>query len=194
MRQFFRQLGAKCDLGYTKITQKQRKKNRRNMKIGLTSDTHDNYPNIKKAIEIFKKKGVTMVLHAGDLVAPVNVPLFRDFDFKLAKGNCDGDVEALMEKIDNIDGEFYDDIGFFDVHSKKFALYHGKNEIQLQSLIDSQDFDYIITGHTHKKRDDKIGRTRVINPGGHYPDPAEKPHTIAILDLEKDVVEFVEIR
>jgi len=35
------------------------------MKIGIISDTHDNLPQIKKAVEIFNREKVELVLHAG---------------------------------------------------------------------------------------------------------------------------------
>ena len=61
----------------------------------------------------------------------------------------------------------------------------------LNELIRSQKYDYVLYGHTHTKRNDKIGKTRVINPGAHYYTTFVK--TIALLDLEKDDVKFVQI-
>ncbi|HIH05078.1 TPA: metallophosphoesterase family protein [Candidatus Woesearchaeota archaeon] len=50
--------------------------------------------------------------------------------------------------------------------------------------------NYVLTGHTHAKRDEKVKQTRVINPGALF---RCTPYTIAFLDVEKDGVEFVEI-
>ena len=47
-----------------------------------------------------------------------------------------------------------------------------------------------MTGHTHIKRDEKIGKTRVINPGALF---RIYPYTIALLDVETDRLEFVKI-
>ena len=33
------------------------------------------------------------------------------------------------------------------------------------SMLDSGFFDYIFVGHTHRKMDEMMGKTRVINPG-----------------------------
>ena len=40
------------------------------MRIGVISDTHDNLLMIKKAVEVFNRHGVGMVVHAGDFIAP----------------------------------------------------------------------------------------------------------------------------
>ena len=67
------------------------------MKLGLISDTHDNVPMIKKAVEFFNKADVDLVLHAGDYVAPFSIkPLFSlECDFLGVWGNNDGDKIAL---------------------------------------------------------------------------------------------------
>jgi len=39
------------------------------MIIGIISDTHDNLPEIEKAVKLFNQKKVGFVLHAGDFVA-----------------------------------------------------------------------------------------------------------------------------
>ena len=40
------------------------------------------------------------------------------------------------------------------------------------------------------KRDSKIGKTRIINPGALY---NARPYTIAVLDVKNDKLEFIEI-
>ncbi|MBI2647490.1 metallophosphoesterase family protein, partial [Candidatus Woesearchaeota archaeon] len=55
----------------------------------------------------------------------------------------------------------------------------------------SNKYDYVLTGHTHIKRDEKIGKTRIINPGALF---GIHPYTIALLDVEKDKLNFVEIK
>ncbi len=40
------------------------------MLIGIMSDSHDNFPGLIQAREIFEQHGVEMMLHAGDVIAP----------------------------------------------------------------------------------------------------------------------------
>ena len=47
------------------------------MKIGIISDTHDDIINTNKAIDVFKENNVSVVIHAGDFVAPPVVSEFK---------------------------------------------------------------------------------------------------------------------
>jgi len=162
--------------------------------IGLISDTHDNIPNIIKAVEIFKEKNVDFVLHLGDVIAPATIEFFKGLDVRFVKGNCDGDVELLKEKINEINCKFYNVLKKLKYKDKVLMLFHGKPGDELKELISSGRYDYVIHGHTHKKRDEKIGKTRAVNPGAHYLSPKQTKHTIAVLDVEKDELEFIEVK
>ncbi|MDD9973593.1 MAG: metallophosphoesterase family protein, partial [Candidatus Poribacteria bacterium] len=39
------------------------------MKLGVMSDSHDNIPNVKRAVALFNEIGVDLVVHAGDFIA-----------------------------------------------------------------------------------------------------------------------------
>jgi len=55
-------------------------------------------------------------------------------------------------------------------------------------IYSKEKFDYIITGHTHKKLLKKVDKTLVINPGETY-DLYDYP-TVAILDTKTRKVDF----
>jgi len=158
--------------------------------IGIISDTHDNVANIKKAVKLFKGKKCDLVVHCGDIVAPITIGFFKGLNIKFVKGNCDGDIEFLKKKSEEINAEFCGEICKFERNNKKFLAYHGKDQAKLQKFIEKQDYDYILTGHTHKSLDKKIGKTRVINPGAHYYGCENK---IAVLDEVNDILEFIEV-
>ena len=46
------------------------------MKIGMLSDTHDDYENTNKAIDIFQENDVKAVIHVGDIISP---PVITEF-------------------------------------------------------------------------------------------------------------------
>jgi len=48
------------------------------MLIGLISDTHDNLPQIEKAINYLNTADVKLVLHAGDYCAPFTITKFKE--------------------------------------------------------------------------------------------------------------------
>lgn len=158
--------------------------------IGVISDTHDNVPNLIKAIKIFENAEVDFIIHCGDLVAPATAKYFNGIHTKMVKGNCDGDVEHIKQAFSSIGGEYVGEIGKFEIDGKKIIAYHGDDEQKLQGLIDEQKYDYVLTGHTHKTRDEKVGKTRVINPGAHYFGAENK---VVLLDVQEDIAEFVKV-
>ncbi len=160
--------------------------------IGIISDTHDNTDNVQKAVEIFKKSNVDFVIHCGDLCAPVTIRYFEGLVVHFVKGNVDGAGENIKRFLEEMGGFYYDRILEMEYEGKRIAALH-YNEMILKQMIDSQKYDYIFHGHTHRIRDERIGRTRIINPGTHYLAHKEN-HYIVLLDVEKDKAEFIKIR
>ena len=159
--------------------------------IGIMSDTHDNVVNVLRAINLFENSEVDFVIHCGDVVAPATIKHFKGMHIKVVKGNCDGDVEHLKKALQEIGGEYLGEYGKLDILGKKILVYHGGNGGRLREFIDKGEFDYVLTGHTHKTMDEKIGKTRVINPGAHYYGCENK---VVLLDLDYDKVKFIELR
>lgn len=160
------------------------------MKIGIMSDSHDHRSNIRKALELFTEKEIEAIIHAGDLISPFCVKMFEEYKgkFYLCSGNNKGDTAVISEMMKEV-GFFYPEIGEISLDGQKFALYHGTEELVLNSLIYPKDpYDYIITGHTHKKLLKKVGKTIIINPGETF-DLYDHP-TVAILDTTTRKVEF----
>jgi len=160
------------------------------MRIGIISDTHDNVAHIIAATERFLEEEVDLVIHCGDIVAPASIKFFKGLDIRFIKGNCDGDVEHIRMKAEEIGCQYLGEDADIQLDGKRFGLYHGTDRAKLQRMIDSGGFDYILTGHTHQKRDERVGKTRVINPGAHY---WRAEGTIAILDIEKDEINFLTV-
>ena len=159
--------------------------------IGIISDTHDNVENIQKAVKVFKNKKVEFVIHLGDIIAPASIKFFKGLKVKFIKGNCDGDIEHIQQKAKEIKSEYLGDFAEINIKNKKLALYHGSDPFRLADLIKSQKYDYVLHGHTHESRDEKRGKTRIINPGAHYWGGENK---IVLLDIEKDKLEFIKLK
>ncbi|MBI4452228.1 metallophosphoesterase [Candidatus Woesearchaeota archaeon] len=159
--------------------------------IGIISDTHENEAAMKKAAEIFLEKNVDFVVHCGDIISPPVLENFKVLKMKLVFGNNDGERNGLIKKCEEFGfGEIRDELEFRH-KGKKFYVYHGTSANKLDAAIKSNKYDYVLTGHTHLKRDEKIGKTRVINPGALF---MAFPYTIALLDVSKDKLEFVDIK
>lgn len=158
--------------------------------IGLISDTHENEDAIKKAVKIFKSKNPEFVVHCGDIISPPMLEHFKGLKMKFVFGNNDGERNGLMSKCKEFGFDEIKDELEFEHKNKKFYVYHGTKKEKLGAAIKSNKYDYVLTGHTHIKRDERIGKTRVINPGALF---RIYPYTIALLDADKDKIEFVKI-
>ena len=134
------------------------------MKIGIIADTHDNLPQIRKAVEIFNREKVELVLHAGDFVSPFTFLEFNNLNCPLKGvfGNNDGDKLYLQEKFKGI-GELYPAPYNVNINNKNIIMLH--KEKLIDALAESQKYKVIIYGHTHRADLRKIGKTLIINPG-----------------------------
>jgi len=152
------------------------------MKIGIISDTHDNLPQIRKAVEIFNREKVELVLHAGDFVSPFTFLEFKNLNCPLKGvfGNNDGDKLYLQEKFKGI-GKLYPAPYNVKINNKNVVILH--KEKLIDALAESQKYDVIIYGHTHRTDLRKIGKTLIINPGecGGW---LTGKSTIALMDME----------
>ena len=166
------------------------------MKIGLISDTHDNIPTCNKLIPHFLNEKIEVLIHCGDIISPfmkrVFIPL-HDAGVKMygVIGNNDGEIPGLMKNLGTIMTLTPD---FFELEfdNKTFLVIHHLPEKLVQSTAIAGKFNYIVLGHLHEKRDEKIGKTRVINPGeacGYLSGTA----SIAVLDTEVDSLKFFDV-
>lgn len=143
------------------------------MKIGIFSDTHDRLESVEKAIRIFQKEKVDLIIHCGDWVSPF-VPQFiyslkpkLIIPMKSVFGNNEGDHFRFFErqKKEGWNIEFYKETLELEIDGKKIAVYHGSDKILTRSLIKSQLYDIVFTGHTHQALIEKVGKTLHLNPG-----------------------------
>ncbi len=150
------------------------------LKIGIISDTHDDLNSVDKAISIFNREKVSLVVHAGDFIFPGVVERFRELkSSKLVGvlGNNDGEKLGLLKKFEEIGGELKrSDLGEIqddDNKNLRIAVYHGTDQNLREAAIQSGTYDVFIHGHTHVKRwaqkrikiYDKEKEIVVLNPG-----------------------------
>lgn len=132
--------------------------------IGIMADSHDNLPALRKAVAVFQEAGCRLVVHAGDFVAPfsarelsqVNCPV------KAVFGNCDGEKQGLEEAFRGF-GEIKPAPFIWSENSIRVYLTHLHH--QVESLAQSNLYELIIFGHTHRPEIKRVGQTLLINPG-----------------------------
>ena len=159
------------------------------MKLGIISDSHDNIPRIKQAVDIFNERKVDLVIHAGDWIAPFAVRPLGELKCQWVGvfGNNDGEKLGLSK---TSQGRINVAPHSLELDGRKILVLHEPGE--LAALIKSQSYDIIIYGHTHDQVIERHDRTLVINPGecGGW---LKGKSSIVVVDLDQMDAELVEI-
>ncbi len=130
------------------------------MKIGIVSDSHDNLPAIRSAVELFRKRNAELLIHAGDFVAPfavkellaLGVPLVAVF------GNCDGEHKVIAGLLPDIVAGVRRET----LDGRSFIVVHSFDWLEPAARAAA---DVVVCGHTHKAVVSNSDGPLVINPG-----------------------------
>jgi putative phosphoesterase len=108
-------------------------------------------------------------------------------------GNNDGDHELLKKRFaEHRNLEMRGNFAKIIVDNVKIALLHGTEEELLKALVESESFDVVVHGHTHKAEVYRKGKTFVVNPGevcGYLTGKS----TIALFDIDKHEAKIVQL-
>ena len=165
------------------------------MLVGAISDTHDNLPQIEKAVRYLNDQKVGLVLHAGDYVAGFVIPKLAQLNCKLIGvfGNNDGDHELLKKRFSETSNcTLRERFAQVEVEGYRIALLHGHETELLDAIIASGYFDAVIHGHSHYLGIQKRGKTLAVNPGevcGYLTGKS----TLALLDTAKKEARIIEL-
>lgn len=161
------------------------------MIIGLLSDTHDNIPKIKQAINRFKEENVNLVLHAGDYVSPFTAIPYAELDVPLIGvfGNNCAMTESLKEFYSKVGGDlkgYFTEVG---ADGLRIALLHGHRKQDADKAYNG-DYDVIVQGHTHLPSICDENGILVVNPGevcgyAHMLGLVQDSYSIGFLDTKK---------
>jgi len=158
--------------------------------IGLLSDTHDDLDATIAAMRVLRGAGAEFFIHAGDLGSDQILDVFAGDQAAFVFGNNDFDRRELARYSGTIGVQCLDAYGEITVGGKLFAVTHGDDPVRLRKIQTEQRHDYLITGHTHIRRDEKLGRIRWINPGALH---RTRQKTVAVLDPATDVLKFLNV-
>ena len=136
------------------------------MKIAVLSDTHDAVFSTQEVLKGIAAQGIDTIIHCGDMCSAYTAEQFQDFCIYHAWGNNDIDTVGLQLAIRECKPGSQSDRWvkcYFD--GKLIGAVHDMYDRAFSTMLSSGLFDYIFVGHTHRKMDEMIDRTRVINPG-----------------------------
>ena len=138
------------------------------MLIGVFSDVHDNLANLRKAISIFKERGVKTLIFCGDFCSPIPSRVMAsefEGDIHVVFGNGDGDRFAISNVANNqfpnlkLHGEHAE----LEFEGVKIAVTH--YPLYARALARTGDYSAVFSGHTHQRHEERFGDCLWLNPG-----------------------------
>jgi putative phosphoesterase len=163
------------------------------MIIAVLSDTHDNRNTVRKALKAARGRGAEEILHCGDLTSSSVLALFGGWTVQYARGNMDRDGAEIRAAVERLGaGSGYGDELQLERGGLRIAVMHGNRADRLSAAVRSEKFDFVFHGHTHRRRDERVGRTRRINPGA-LGGLAVGNFSFCLLDTATREVEFIEV-
>jgi len=161
------------------------------MKLGVIADSHDRLPTLRRAVSMFSRMEVDMLIHAGDIIAPFAAKLIAppeiapDIPVHCIYGNNDGEREGLKQVLPQIvDGPLP-----LELDGKRVVVHHF---VDWLSPADVESADIIITGHTHEIVNERRDGKLYLNPGeccGWVTDRC----TVALLDTTSGEAQIIDV-
>ncbi len=166
-------------------------------RIGLLSDSHGRAEITQRAVRLLIDAGAEILIHLGDVNSQeVLDALIESEDSNgelqppvhLVFGNTDAwELQALAGYARDLGIRVDHPVGRLELGSKTLVYQHGHRHADMERAL-AESVDYLCHGHTHEKRDEMVGDTRVINPGALH---RAAEYTAALLDVEANTVEFL---
>ncbi len=150
------------------------------MRIGVVSESHGHVGLTGAAVRMLESLEVEQVLHCGDIGSPDIVPLFSAWPTHFVFGNVDCEEGPLRDAIRQAGQTCHERFGSLELCGLQIALLHSDDEVRFRDTVQSGQWDLVCYGHTHVARQDRHGKTLVLNPGAIY---RANPHSIAIVEL-----------
>jgi putative phosphoesterase len=158
--------------------------------VGIMSDSHDNMPAIRAAVELFNERKVDLVIHAGDLVAPFTAREIKKLKcpYKIILGNNDGEILGLYRIYE---GNVYHPPYQFKVNDKKVLVLH--DPILLNTLKNCKSVDIIIYGHDHNASISESPEGQLLVNPGECGGWLTGRHSVAIWNVIRHEVELIDL-
>lgn len=160
------------------------------MKLGILSDTHDQFTRCEQAVKLLQAAGAEAIVHCGDLTEANIIEVCAVLPFYFVLGNNDYDNVPMLREVAKQIGATYLELGgVIEFADKKIAVTHGHLTSEVRRLLALQP-DYLLSGHTHVAEDRCVDHTRRINPGALH---RARNFTVALLDLDSDELTSISV-
>lgn len=157
------------------------------MLVGILSDSHGHFRRVASAVALFERHGAGHIIHCGDVGGTSVFDEFIGRPFTFVWGNTDQAERGLLAYLESTGIAVPEAVPTrIELDGKRFAVFHG-HERAFGADPTRLGVDYILHGHTHAQRDERIGPVRIINPGALV---RARAHTVATLDTATDELIF----
>jgi uncharacterized protein len=137
------------------------------MLVAIISDVHNNETNLKKVLDYCVLKKIETIVCCGDLASEetleflnANFPGKIHYTFgNMDEGQLKNHINTKVYKRTNI----YNPYGEIEIDGQKIAFVHYPDSAK--KLSETEKYDFIFHGHTHKPWTEKIGNAILLNPG-----------------------------
>ena len=157
-------------------------------RLGFISDTHGCAPRARRAVELLVARGATRIIHLGDVGSEDVLDQLAGIAASVVFGNCD-DERSLARYAEELGIEVIHPGAVLEVKSMRIGVTHGHLDAVVAELFAS-GVEYLLHGHTHQIRDDRVGETRVLNPGALH---RASRLTVMLLDPASGKAEWLEV-
>jgi putative phosphoesterase len=153
------------------------------MRLGILSDTHDEWERTQLAVRMLQAAGVDALFHCGDITEPSMLAAFAGLQSYFVFGNHDADnVPHLRQAAAETGVACLGWGGIVTLGGKRMGIVHGHLSSDLCRVMAERP-DYLFSGHSHLVHDRREGVTRRINPGALF---EADEFTVELLDVETD--------
>lgn len=157
------------------------------MRLGIISDSHGQVQRVRGALALLDRAGVDAIIHCGDVGGIEVLEELAGWRCWFVWGNTDWPRPQWQAEVEELGLPWPTGPLHLVLAGRRVAVYHGC-EPGFRRAIETGQHDYLLHGHSHRREDYRVGRTRVINPGALY---RASVHTMALLDVAADEVQFL---
>lgn len=163
------------------------------MLIAIISDVHNNEVNLKKVLDFCHEKKIGTIICCGDLASQETLDFLNDnFSGKIfyTFGNMDNDQLRNFEFVEEYKKTWlFEKFGETEIERKKIAFVHYPDKAK--KLCETEKYDFVFYGHTHKPWTETIEKCTMLNPGNVAGEIY--PPTFAVWNTENGKFELIRI-
>ena len=160
------------------------------MLVGVLSDTHGRTDTTAQGIKLLRSAGAEYLIHCGDVGGERILDLLVGVPSAFVWGNCDYDQYALQRYSQIIGVSCRGALGRKTFDGRTISFLHGDDHRQMHRILEDQDCDLLLHGHTHVRGVKDVGRIRVVNPGALH---RAMVRTVALIDTTTRDVRFLTV-